>query len=87
MKLIDNLWQLVLMAGAVTLVVLFIFWITVDKPTIRYSLSSNSKGTPIIVREIEWADDDFCPLNDTTSYEEAVVLVEKLNKELKTSKH
>ena len=82
----DNLWQALLMLLILSIIGLIGVFLLHPKDTVRYSLSTYNDGTPVIVREIEWAPDDMNALREGTTYQEALDLVTKLNQELENSK-
>lgn len=65
------------------ILVAIIAFIANDKKVTRYSLGSYNVTSVCIVKEIEWYEDDKIFIDHSITLEEAIHLVDSLNKTLK----
>lgn len=78
----ENAFLFLLWVGCSSLLILFISFALANKSTLKYSLS-NSAGKLSITKEIDWSADEEIILDRTVSYEQAIKMVEDLNKTIK----
>lgn len=75
-------WSFIIMILGLSLILLFTFFIFVDKPVKQYYLGADSIGAIKIKVDINWAEDKTIRVPRHITLEEAVTIIDSLNKGL-----
>ena len=83
----DDVWQSLAIFGVAAAMILLGMVLTADKQ-VRYYYLDSSSGSLRIVPDIDWCDDSShsIQLDRSITYEEALNMISRMNKELKENK-
>jgi len=79
----NNLWKTISSIAGVVLIVLVFISLTADHKVRSYYLHQGTASNITIYKDIDWQMDESIVLDRTITYDEALAILERLNKTLK----